>query len=202
MDKDSVKVFRDFFKKKERVLSYITSGGISFWWALIYTYIPIYILNNGLGKEVIGYFLAAVTIPLILTEYSFGKLAGKIGFRKMFVTGYLIIGFFTILAFFFSNIYVILALLVIASFGAGMLEPTTEAYFFDIIKKEQREKFYGPYNTTINVNSFLGRVIAAIFLLFLPFRFIFILFGISMFLFAIVSSKSKEIIEGRKIRHS
>jgi|TARA_Y100000310_G_scaffold181883_1_gene181909 MFS family permease len=198
VDKNSIKVFIDFFKKRERTLSYFTSGGITFWWALIYTYIPIYILNNDLGKEVIGYFLAAMTIPLILTEYSFGKLAGKIGFKKIFVLGYLIIGFFTILAFFFSNIYIVLALLILASFGAGMLEPTTEAYFFDTITKEQRDKFYGPYNTTINLNAFMGRVFAAILLLFLPFKFIFILFGITMFLFAIVSSKTKDIIESKK----
>ncbi|MBT96864.1 MAG: MFS transporter [Candidatus Pacearchaeota archaeon] len=201
VDKSSIKVFIDFFRKRERTLSYITSGGITFWWALVYTYIPIYILNNGLGKEVIGYFLAIVTIPLILTEYSFGRLAGKIGFRKIFVLGYLTIGFFTLLAFFFSNIYVILALLVLASFGAGMLEPTTEAYFFDIITKEQRDKFYGPYNTTINLNAFMGRIFAAIFLLFLPFKFIFILFGVIMFLFAIVSSRNKEIIESKR-KHS
>jgi MFS family permease len=96
---------------------------------------------------------------------------------------------------------VILALLVLASFGAGMLEPTTEAYFFDIITKEQRDKFYGPYNTTINLNAFMGRIFAAIFLLFLPFKFIFILFGVIMFLFAIVSSRNKEIIESKR-KHS
>tara|TARA_Y100000034_G_scaffold46233_1_gene56859 strand:- start:10995 stop:12179 length:1185 start_codon:yes stop_codon:yes gene_type:complete len=197
VDKSSIKVFINFFKKRERTISYFTSGGITFWWALIYTYIPIYILNNGFGKEVIGYFLAAMTIPLILTEYSFGKLAGKIGFKKIFILGYLVIGFFTTLAFFFSNIYIILALLILASFGAGMLEPTTEAYFFDMITKEQRDKFYGPYNTTINLNAFMGRVFAAILLLLLPFRFTFLLFGVAMFLFAVVSSKSKEIIENK-----
>jgi len=197
-DKNFFKLSRDFFKNKDRVKAYFIGGGIDFWWALIYIYIPIYLFEQGFSTKIIGYFLGAVVIPLILIEYSVGKFAGKKGFKKLFVVGYLIMGFAVLLAFFTPNIYLILLILVLASFGAGMLESTTEAYFFDCINEKQRDKFYGLYNTTGELNAFIGRAIPAVILLFLPFKSIFIFFGIAMFIFAFISSRAREVIENKR----
>jgi len=41
-----------------------------------------------------------------------------------------------------------MALLVLASIGIPMLEPTSEAYFFDILKGDEEYRFYAPYNAT------------------------------------------------------
>lgn len=198
LNKNSLKVFLNFFKNKDRVKAYILGGGIDFWWALIYIYIPIYLFENGFSTKIIGYFLGAIVIPLVLIEYPVGKFAGKKGFKKLFVLGYTILGIAALASFFMSNIYLILLILVLASFGAGMLESTTEAYFFDTISKKQRDKFYGSYNTTSDIHAFLGRALPATILLFLPFRSIFILFGVAMFIFAFISSRTKEIIENKR----
>jgi len=45
-----------------------------------------------------------------------------------------------------------------------------------IEKKMKKVDFYGPYNTRINVNNFIGKMLPAVLLLFLPFKFIFLLF--------------------------
>lgn len=197
-DKKIIKNFINFFKNKQRVNAYILSGGVNFWWCLIYIYIPLYIIQSGLSEKIIGYFLAMVVIPLILSEYYFGKKACKKGFKKIFTTGYLILGISALIIFFISNIYYALGILALASFGMAMLESTTEAYFFDVIKPNQRDKFYGPYNTSIEINTFLGSAIPAAILLFFPFKAIFIFFGISMLIFAIISSKTKNAIENRR----
>ena len=89
-------------------------------------------------------------------------------------------------------------MLSLASFGAGMIESTTEAYFFDVITKKQREKYYGIYNTTIDVNIFFATSISALLLLFLPFRAIFILFAVIMLMFAVKSSRIRNVIEGKR----
>ena len=198
VDKNPLKPFIAFFKNKKRNYAYFLSGGVNFWWSLIYIYIPIYIFESGFSERIIGYFLGAVVIPLVLTEYYFAKLAGKRGFRKIFVIGYSILGVSALIAFFISNLHLTLLILVLASFGAGMLEPTTEAYFFDVINKKQRDKFYGPYNTAIDLNSFISTSLAAVILLFLPFKSIFILFSVVMFIFALMSSRIKNVIESRK----
>ena len=124
IDKDMFKNIFDFFNNKNRTISYFVSGGISFWWVLIYLFMPLYILDSGLGKIWIGYFLFAVALPLVFFEYYFSKISLKQGFRKFFKLGYFIIFVFAFICFFVSNIYLIMGLIVLASVGVAMLEPT------------------------------------------------------------------------------
>ncbi|MCH7524657.1 MAG: MFS transporter, partial [Bacteroidetes bacterium] len=137
-------------------------------------------------------------IPLILFEFYFYRLAGKIGFKKTFKVGFLIVSVLTLLCFFVGNIYLILLLLILANIGIAMIEPTTEAYFFDILKGKQVLQFYGPYNTTIDVNNFVVKIAASTLLIFLPFKFIFLLFGGFMFIFFLVCFKMREVVEAKK----
>jgi MFS family permease len=197
VDNNITKNFIDFFKDRDRVVAYMLRGGISLWWILPYLFMPLFMIRNGLNALWVGYFLFAIPIPLILFEYKFGKLASKIGFKKIFNMGYLIPCIITLICFFVTDIYVILSLLVLASVGLAMLEPTTEAYFFNILKGKQDLRFYGPYNTTININHLIAKILPATLLIFLPFKFIFLLFSLFMFLFFLLSFKVKNIIEKR-----
>ena len=198
IDKNSLKQFFNYFKNKKRIHAYFLGGGINLWWSLIYIYIPIYIYTLGLGEKIIGYFLGAVVIPLILSEYYFGKLAGKKGFKKIFFTGYIILSLSAFIVFFIPNIYFILGILVVAGLGIAMLESTTDAYFFDVISEKERDRFYGLYNTTIELNSFLGSALPAVILLFFPFKTIFLFFGGTMLILSLMSLKIKEVIENKK----
>jgi len=197
VNKNIIKNFIDFFKNKKRIYAYILGGGVNLWWSLIYLFIPIYIIRNNLGTIWVGYFLFAIAVPLMILEFHFSKLAGKIGFKKIFMLGFLIASICVTICFFITNIYIILSLLALASIGLAMLEPTTEAYFFDITKKGEECRFYGPYNTTVEVNDFLGKILSATLLVFLPFKFIFLLFGALMLFFVFLSSKIKDIIENK-----
>ncbi|MFH1451896.1 MAG: MFS transporter [archaeon] len=195
IDKNVIKLFKDFFKDKKRVIAYFLGGGVNYWWSLIYIFIPIYIIENGLKVSYVGYFLFAITIPLIAFTYFFSNLAGKIGFKKIFKIGFFIVFSAALICFFVSNIYLILLILILASTGISMLESTTEAYFFDTLKGKEDLRFYGPYNTTIDLNHFISRVLGGLVLLFFPFKFIFLLFSISMLGFFFLSSKTKNIKE-------
>lgn len=198
IDKNILKNFSDFFKNRDRTLAYIIGGGVNLWWVLIYLFIPLFIIENGLEIQWVGYFLFAVAIPLVLFEYYFAKLAGKIGFKKIFRIGFFIPFFLSLLCFFIGNIYMILFLLSLASIGLAMLGATTEAYFFDNIKGKQELRFYGPYNTAIDVNHFMGKIITSLILLFLPFKSIFLLYSLFMLIMLLFSFKVKNIIEERR----
>jgi len=100
--------------------------------------------------------------------------------------------------FFIPNIYFILGILVVAGLGIAMLESTTEAYFFDVISEKERDRFYGLYSTTIELNSFLGSALPAVILLFFPFKTIFLFFGGTMLILSLMSLKIKEVIENKK----
>ncbi len=196
IDGNVLKNFLSFFKDRNRRLAYIIGGGVNFWLILIYLYMPIYIIHQGLNEIWIGYFLFAVAVPTILFEYLFCKLAGKIGFKKIFKLGFIILSLAALLCFIFYNVYIILIILVIAGIGISMIEPTTEAYFFDILKnKEEESKYYSSYNTTIDSNYFTGKVLAGILLLFAPFRFVFLFFSIAMFIYFLICFKLKEVRE-------
>ena len=198
IDNNVLKILKEFFGSKKRRLSYILGGGVNFWWALIYVYMPMYIIDKGLGDITLGIFLAAIVVPLVLLEYYFSKMASKKGFRKMFFLGYFIIAVLSFACFFITNSYAILGFLILASIGAAMIEPTTEAYFFDIVSERQREKFYGPYNTAIDVGHFSATMISAVILLVLPFKFVFVFFGVGTLFLALLSLKIKNIIEERR----
>lgn len=198
IDGNVMKNFFDFFKKKDRVFAYFLSGGVSFWWSLIYIFIPVYIVENGFSELLVGYFLFAIPIPLVFLEFYFSSLASKKGFKKILRVGYFITGIFALGCFFVTNIYSILGLLVLASFGMAMLESTTEAYFFDILGKKQHLRFYGPFNTADSLNSFIARILASFVLFFLPFRFLFILFGIFMFGYSFMTFFVRDSIESRR----
>ncbi len=198
IDGNLIKNFIDFFKDKKRIKSYLLGGGVNLWWTLIYVFIPLYIIRSGLDIIWVGYFLFAIAVPLMICEFYFSKLAGKIGFKKVFKIGFLIPAILVIICFFITNVYIVLGLLSLASIGLAMVEPTTEAYFFDIINKKDECRFYGPYNTTTEVNDFIGKILSATLLIFLPFKFVFLLFGIFMLFFVFLSTKIKDVIENKK----
>ncbi|MEK6875416.1 MAG: MFS transporter [Nanoarchaeota archaeon] len=197
-DENPIKNFIDFFRKKERVIAYIVGGGVSFWWTLIYLFMPLYIIKSGLHEKWIGFFLFAVSIPLILFTYSASKYTGKHGFKKVFKIGFLIPAVLSLACFFTNNIFFVMGLLVLASVGLSMIESTVEAYFFHIVKGKDEVRFYPPYNTAIETNHFTGRILSATLLIFLPFRYIFLIFAFFMFFFFLTSFKVKNIVEKRK----
>ncbi len=165
-------------------------------------FVPLRMIHSGLNEAWISGFLFFAAVPLILSEYYFSKRAGKHGFKKIFKRGYLLTSLVAFACFLFaSNIYLVMGLVVLASVGMAMLEPTTEAYFFDILKGNEEYRFYAPYNTAVDFGGFTGRFLASIVLLVLPFEFIFVVFGVLMFSLFLLSFKTKNVIEKRKISH-
>ncbi len=197
-DRNIIKNFREFFKKKDRTVAYLLRGGVNMWWILIYLFVPLWMIRQGLSTSDIGIFLFAVAVPLIALEFFFSKKAAKIGFRKIFQFGYLLVAAIALVCFFLSNVYLILALLVLASIGLAMLEPTTEAYFFDILGGKERYRFYGPFNTSIDFGNFVAKILGSTLLIFLPFNALFIMYAVLMFLLFLVAFKTKKIIESRR----
>ncbi|GAH40510.1 unnamed protein product, partial [marine sediment metagenome] len=192
--KNFVKNFYSFFTNKDRVKVYILNAGVTFWWSLIFIYSPLFIIKY-FNDSYVGYFLFFSMLPLIFIEYYAGKKASEIGYKKIFFVGYLITGILTITCFFIGNVYWILGFLCLSSFGIGLTEATTESYFFDILKKKEDQRYYAPYNTGIDAGRLTGQFIPALILLILPFKSIFLFFGVVMLFLAVLSLKIKDIVE-------
>ncbi len=91
-----------------------------------------------------------------------------------------------------------MSLLVVASFGMAMLEPTTVSYFLDLLKKKDENRFFGPFSTSDSLGALFGRIAPAIVLIFLPFKYIFLFFGIVMIKMFFICFTIKEVVEKRR----
>jgi MFS transporter, DHA1 family, multidrug resistance protein len=200
IDRHVFRVLVGFFKNKERTLTYILTMSVTFWWTFIFVYMPIYIVNKGMSEFWLGIFVAAVSVPLIFFDYFFGKVANKSGFKKLFFAGFISLGIIAIACFFVSNIYIICSLLVLASISVSMIEPTSEAYFMDIVEEEERDKYYSIYTTSVTSGALLASLPTAALLSFLPFNYLFLYFGIPMIILAFLALTIEDSYELQKAK--
>jgi MFS family permease len=154
-----------FFKIKELWKVYAIAFGLNYWWAVSSIYIPLYIISNGFGDNVVGWVVAGGILPLVLFEKLIGKLADKHGLRIYLAIGFLILALVTVFFNLISFVPIVLILMAVVNLGAALIEPLQETYLFKIIKKKDEERFYGVYNTADPLANILGPLIAAGFIL-------------------------------------
>jgi MFS family permease len=156
---------KSFFQQKKLIYSYLLSGGLEAWYVLPYIFMPIIILKEGYDFNTIGIFLFAFATPLVIMQYWL-KSKKNISTKKLMVTGYFIMALASLGAVLAPHTIIILICFVLAGFGTGLLEPTTESYFFMITDIKQERDYYGTFMTSKIVGSFTGRIIIASILLF------------------------------------
>ena len=181
-----------FFKDKNlRKIYFIATGGV-LWVISTYIYLPLFIRDNNFSISYIGYALFAMVIPLVLFEIPAGKLADKIGYRKVFFMGFALIAL-AALSIFFATPFMTIILIILASIGVAFVEPLRDAYFFAYIKKSDELKYIAPYVTHHEAASLIGPLILSSILLFAPFKIMFTIMGVFMLAFALLSLTLKEI---------
>ncbi len=153
-----LKDLRTFAKDPALRRAYIMNGGVSTWWGVIYTYGPLYILHQGLPVYWVGIFLAAITIPLIVLEYTVGRLTKRYGYRFFLVLGHAWIAACAIaVAILTPYTWATLTILVLASVGASMLEGTRESYFYAVVPQKDEERHLGTWLSGQSLMSTLGK---------------------------------------------
>jgi MFS family permease len=180
-DGDFFKNLIGFLKSKERVLSYGFSMGMHGWWALVYIFMPLLTINNGLNEKFVGYFLFAIVVPLILLEYPFSKIVGKRGYGFQFKIGFFLTAIVAFSCFFTENIFLIMFFMTLSGVSTALIEPTVESYFMSVTKGKETGKFYGPFNTSKDMGLIAGKFFPGILLGFFSFKSVFLFFGFFMF---------------------
>ena len=184
--------FLEFLKKPQLIVAYFMAFGIEIWWALIFIYMPLFIVNSGKSAADVGVFIACATLPLILFEFEAGRFSSRFGFKPFFFLGFIILAICSTLAFFMTDIIYILITLVIASFGMALIEPLQDSYFFKQVTSNEEERFYPIFATANDFGSFVGKFVLAGVLLFLVSSYVYITMALMMFILAIVSLKIKD----------
>lgn len=181
-----------YIKNKQLVLIYFMQFGLSVWFSLLYTFIPLFANENGFSPKLIGYAMFIAVIPLIILEFPIGKLADYSGFKRYILLGFVIMGILSLFTYFLNPMLTII-LIVIATLGAAFIEPLTEAYFFEEARtKEREESFYPIYKTSVDTGHIIFPFIASTILFFFNFKILFLFAGIFMLIFALLSLKLKK----------
>ena len=181
-----------YLKQKKTYLPSLMQIGIDFWWALIFIYVPLVMISQGLGPQYIGIFIGLTQLPLVLIENYAGKKAAITGFRTFFVLGFSLLGIAALSSFYITEIEIVLLLLVLASIAMAFIEAQPTAYFFSKISQKEEEILSPIFNLMPFVGSFLGKIVLAAFLIFFPQESIFMVTAIVMFIFAGIALVNRE----------
>lgn len=192
IDKKYLQNILDFIKNKKLIIPYIMSLGISFWWGIIYIYVPLFALAKGVSGQVIGIFFSILVIPLVITEFKVGKLSQKVGLKTFFIVGFLGLSIISLTLFIVQNIYFQLGLIIFASFFVGCLEPTQEIFFFRKVTKLEEEKYFPIYKTSWITGNFLSQIIVAGILLFFSDKFSYLAVTLFMVIFTFAATRIKQ----------
>ena len=191
-NKTTIENIKDFFRDKNLRKLYLLSTGCVFWITSTYIYLPLYMRYQGFSLSYIGYALFAMVIPLVLFEIFAGRLTARIGYRKVFFMGFMIIAAAAIATYFVSPLLTII-LIIIASTGVAFVEPLRDAYFFAYIKRSDELRYLAPYVTHHEAASLTGPLILSSILLLTNFKIMFVVLGGFMLIFAVSSLFLKEL---------
>lgn len=153
-------------------------------WMVIYT--PIY-LNEylGLDWDIIGIIFSIMLLPFVLTQIPLGFLADKkFGEKEILSIGFVIISIFTVSISFINNINIFLTLafiLFMTRVGAAMVELMNDTYFFKQINDDDLN-IINLYRVATPLAYIISPILATIVLIFVPFKFIFLILGLIMIL--------------------
>lgn len=180
-----LKNIRAFIVNKKLWMPYMIAAAIEFWWALSYIYVPLFIINAGLGVHYVSIFFALIVVPLVLLEYRAGVLSEKYGFKPFFIFSFAGLAVSSFLLFLIDDIKIQLVILVLSSVFMAFLEPLQDSFFFRQVKLKDEERFYPIYGTATSIGSFMGKIVIAVVLLFFSSKFAYLAMGFSMILFLI-----------------
>lgn len=185
-----LKNIKEFFSSPDRAKIYVVATIQMIWISSKYLYIPLYVAGSNYLPGMAGLILAIAIIPVIVFETRTGEFGDRYGIKNIITIGFLIIG--TLLTVIFISPWPLLnfGLLAVANVGSAFIEPMRETYFLKHTSKEREGDLFGIYMTSEQFGNFVMPLIGVATLAFLPFKFIFLVFGGLMFLAAVFTRLS------------
>lgn len=144
-------------------------------------------VKNQLPESTVALFFTILIVPLVIFENKIGELSLKKGFRYFFKYGFVGLTIISLILFFVDKITIQLGIIIIGSFFVSFLEPIQDTYFFKQTKKFDEEKYYPIFSTSADLGSFIGKIVIAVVLLFLPNKFAYLSMFLMMGFFAVMT---------------
>jgi len=180
IDSNIIKNIIYYFNKKELIKSYYLGFICNFWYALIFIYFPLFIVNANLSKFWVGFFIASTQFPLIFVEFKLNWFIKKFGAKKLLITAFLYLSIITLYLFFYFDIIVAMFLLFTSAFFIAFIEPLREIYFFKNVREIEEEKTFPVFSTSANIGSIIGKLFFSLILLIFVQEYVFLFMSLFM----------------------
>jgi MFS family permease len=99
-------------------------------------------------------------IPYIVLSELLGRWAKKTGIKVWVARGFLSFSVFSVAAMFASG-WTLLAIFILWQISGAMIEPLTDMFFFQSVKGNERDRFFGIFKTVNRLPRFIVPMIAA-----------------------------------------
>lgn len=180
---------KEYFLDSDRVKAYFNTVILVIWFSFKNLYVPLYILLSGYQENTTGLVLSIGILPFILLEVKVGEYADRYGLRLPISTGFFIMGLSLIGVFISPYPILNFGLVIMGNIGASLVEPLAELYAMESIPKDKEDRLYGIYKTADPIAYFLTAGMGALTLIFLPFNWLFLVFGTILMITAFLNVK-------------
>ncbi|MFA5820500.1 MAG: MFS transporter [Candidatus Gracilibacteria bacterium] len=166
-----------FFSDKDRTKAFFISFLMILFGAFKWLFVPLYVVSSGYMESMSGLILALGILPLIFLEVRVGQYADKHGIRLPVWAGFGIFGLTMMIIFFSPFILLNFLLLAVMNLGEAFLEPVADYYLLEHTPKKEENNLFGIYIAAGPLASIVAPTFSALILFFLPFKFLFLIFG-------------------------
>lgn len=184
---------RLYFRNSELIKVFLVALGMYLWFYTSGIYIPLQIISLGFSPEVVGLVISGSMLPLLILEARVGGEAKEGGTKKYIVDGYAILMAsvlsFVLLA---ERPLLLLVAFCLINIGAALIEPLQEAYFFKVVKKPEKERFFGIYHASEPLASIIAPMIGGFLIAIGGYNGLWIGMACVMAVFTLISFSIKE----------
>ena len=178
------------FRRQPRlVFAWITAVGRYAWWVMFFVYVPIYVVQQGLGQMTAGILVSAGSGFLFLLPL-FGFAVRLFGVRRVMVAGFAVSGVFTLL---FSLVtplpWLALTLVLAATIAMVSLDAISNIPFMLAVRRHERAEMTAVYSTYRDVGEIGAPATFAVLLKFFALPVVFAVTGAAMIGLAMLSKR-------------
>lgn len=147
-----------------QINNYLLVYGVAFLGMLFFyvipTQVPFLLHQTGkLSNAAIGYSISAAILAGALASLQYGRLKSRFSFYQIYALTFTLMGAGYFIIMFVNDFWPILAGLILAGLGTGLLMPNTNLWLITLAPAERRGRMVGLLNMAVYAGQFLSPVI-------------------------------------------
>jgi MFS family permease len=177
-----------FMEQPRLRLAWLIAFGRSCFWATLFIYGPLLLIEADIPKQVSGLVISASQLVLFVA-YFYGKLAHRVGVRPVIYSCFLIAAAAALAAGLAGKEYpyAAIAFLLIGSAAASGLDGVGGIPFLRAVRYHERQRMAAVYRTYIDLSELLPAMVFAIALRYFEIGVVFTLLGLLLMIIGIVA---------------